>query len=133
LTDRNKKKVFLSLFAVFFLIAGLFLLPESENDPAGEITILVHDADDVLVISGVHPFVAEDTLHTVLERHYEIGVQSGFGGTSGHILLSIDDVHTDFNNNFFHIYKDGVSSRYGIDRIPLEDGSTYSFEVESVN
>ncbi len=127
-------KIALSLFVVALALGAYFFFSPFQSDEEGVITIEIHDENENLVARDEHPFDKDDSLFTVLDEHYEIIFEERYirPGFSGKILLAIDGVETDFATTFIYIEKDGKKALYGIDDLPLEDGSVYTFRVRDV-
>jgi len=126
-------KYALSLFVVALALGSYFLFfPQSDDE--GVITIEIYDENENLVARDEHPFDKDDSLFTVMDEHYAIDFEerSIRPGSGGRILLAIDGVETDFTSTFIYIEKDGQKALYGIDNLPLEDGSVYTFRVRDV-
>lgn len=129
-------------------MGGLFIgfsnLSPFASDTHGEITIVVVDEDGTTVAKRTVSFQDDDTLTTVLKRHFDTETQQT---TIGTIILGIDTLQTDFETTFIEILVDGVSinhrgerraveqepAMFGADRLPLVDGNTYTFQHAYVN
>ncbi len=102
------------------------------SDHAGEIRIQVIN-NDAIVIDETVAFYESDNLYEVLNRNYSIETSRAYSQAYGRHLLSIEDVKTDFENTFIHISKNNEHVHLGIDFLPLEDGSLYTFEKREPN
>lgn len=120
--------------AILILLMGLALsfYNPFASDQAGEIRIQVIKGEEI-VIDDVVAFYESDNLYEVLNRNYSIETSRAYSQAYGRHLLSIEDVVTDFENSFIHISKNHEHAHLGIDFLPLEDGSLYTFEVREPN
>ncbi len=125
-------RIFLSVLAVALAAAGIWFLPSVLFDEEGTITVEVYNENDEQVVSNTHDFYGETTLFDVLDEHYDIDCETAsFQSGSGKILLGIENVQTDFQNNFIYIEKNGAQSFYGVDQY-VEDGAVYTLSVRRV-
>lgn len=124
--------VLLGTFALFFY----FSQPQ-EGDQSGTITIKVYDETNQVVIDDVISFTNTKTLFQILDEEYSIGCANSayqldetcsFKQLNSHIVLSINDVITDWMNSYLEISIDGTRSNYGVDLIEVKDGSVYEFK-----
>ena len=143
-------KLFTSLFVLIGL-AGLFmyvnsLSPYGDSEVSGRITIVVRNETGETVIDATYDFTEDDTLFDLLERHHTVNWDARSGAITGRVILGIDDVNTDFENDFLAILITGrILNRHGetitverhfssvgIDGLPLLDGNTIIFEHRQV-
>ncbi len=126
-------KVVLSALALLLALV-VFMYPRMSGDEAGEITIELYDEDSALVFEDVHTFEENRTLFELLDMHYEIEYQYQrlFTGEEP-VLLAVEDVETDFKEDFIFIEVNGVMAKRGVDSIELVDGGTYTLSVREVD
>lgn len=153
------KKVLLSIIilitAAFVYYIAANYSPYETGDAEGEITILVIDKSGETVINDTFLFYEEDTLFSILDNAYAVEYQSmdltlwnqqtlKFNTVSSRVILSIENVTTNFETNYLKILlerpieSNGVitykkeTAKIGIDGIPLYDDATYIFKYEQV-
>lgn len=134
------KKIALSI-AALLIVAGLFLLFQNRGaDYDGEITIIVHDGLEV-VSEETFLFREGDTLLEILDEHFNLVCANASYKPSDEcrdlllgspVILEINDIKTDWTDNYFAIYVNNVYSNFGIDMISLIDGDIIKFEVQEV-
>ena len=73
-----------------------------------------------------YDFEEEGSFIELLSKHHTVVVSRG-------ILLSIDQVETDFKNDYIAIYFNEKYSQFGILDLPLCDGCTYEFIKKQIN
>ena len=136
------KKVIISVAALVFL-AGSFLTISyfNKSDIEGTITITVVDEIGDTVSSKEFDFTSEDTLFDLLDQNFEVGCANSSYQLSSEcekilftsrVLMKIDDVETDWINNYIAIYENNEYSLLGIDSIVLNDGDIFVFEYKTV-
>ena len=122
--------------ALSFFLSDYF----RKNDETGMITIIVVDEIGDIVHNEKYSFTEQDTLLGIMEEDFIVlcannQYQADSCDTEafiGHIILTIDDIETDWMNTYFAIYINDEYSNYGIDDIPLVDGNVYRFEFTEV-
>lgn len=135
------KKVVISLIVVVVFVAlFLYLTISKDNDNVGEITVIITDENGVEE-SAIYGFLKEDSLFDIVNGNYEVKcANSSYGisnecneiGFSSRVILQIDDIITDWNNDFISIYENDVYSHLGIDSIVLNDGDKFEFMYTEV-
>lgn len=136
------KKLFVTIVVLSASAIAFFIIkPTLQNDYDGEITIIVVDQIGDIVSNQEISFVESDTLFQLLDDNYDIACannQYQISDTcekllfSSRVVLKIDEVETNWLDNYIGIYIDDVYSTQGIDEIPLRDGATYRFEYTEV-
>jgi len=134
------KKIVLSV-AILVIVTGLFLLFQNRGaEYDGEITVIVHNGSE-MVSQKTLLFSEGDTLLTIIKEHYDLVCANAsykpsdecrnllFGSP---VVLEIDDIKTNWTDNYFAIYVNGTYSNLGIDIIPFKDGDIIRFEVQEV-
>ena len=149
-------KVLLTIIIIFVLSGVYFITanysPYDTGDAEGEVTILVVDKFGDTVVDDTLPFYEEDTLFGLLETHYDVAYNTmnlhvyndetgRIEPVSAHIILGIENVHTNFSDAYLRIslrlpvYEDGEIVSYeesvakvGVDGLPLFDHAVYIFE-----
>lgn len=149
----NKKLIFKILITIFVLLL-LYLSYRYFNQPKGAkydgtITIIVINKENEEVIYDDIEYQAKkadgtmNTLFDILNDHYQLtclnaqnyqpdttcGPQSN--GINGKIILSINDVQTDWNNHYLAIYINGVYSNRGVSQIEFKDGDVIEFKYKT--
>lgn len=126
----------LGVAGIGFLISGQ--LSRSNHD--GTLTIVLIDEDGETVIDEAIPFDEGDSMIDILEEQYSIQCgDSSYNPTTcsdlpsfGRVLLTFEEVETDWWTTFLAIYIDDVYSVSGIDDIEPTDGTVYRFEFTEV-
>lgn len=133
------KKVMITFAAL--IVAGLAFWFSSinRNDSLGHISITVSNELNEIVIDDSFDFTDDDTLLDILIDNYEIGcadssynISDTCDSMTGNIVLKINDVETDWDNNYIAIYVNDIYSVYGIESIVLHDGDVYNFSFTEV-
>jgi len=110
------------------------------NLNTGVMTIVVVDSIGDTVHNDEIVFAVGDTLFEIMNGEYDLQCannqyQPGTCDSTpffGRVVMSIDEVQTDWSNNYLAIYVNNSYSNYGIDDIPLEDETEYRFEYTVV-
>lgn len=131
------KKLVLIIIVMAFAAAG-FLMSEifMAGDEEGTIDIVLIDENGDTLQDISVSFGEDDTLLSILEEHFDVECADISYQPStcenhpllGNVVLSLDDVETDWFNTYIAIYVNNEYSTYGVDDIPLEDESEYRFE-----
>jgi hypothetical protein len=134
------KKIVLSV-ATLVIVAGLFLLFQNRGaDYDGEITIIVHDGREV-VSEETFLFSEGDTLLNIMNEYFDLVCANASYKPSDEchdlllgspVILEIDNIKTNWTDNYFAIYVNDIYSNLGIDMISLVDGDIIRFEVQEV-
>lgn len=132
------KKLVFSAIVLLLASAGFFVLNGlTENEDLGQITIIVIDENNNERINEKFDFIQEDTLFDLLQENYQVGCADSSYKISyacestpfgARVILSINEVETNWTDSFIAIYVNGEYSIYGIDDIALKEGSIYRFE-----
>lgn len=118
------KKIIITIVGVS-LLAGLLVFV-SINPPAkkeGQCLILVYDEE--LVYEKNLTFKKGQTLFELMNENFTIIMD-------GNVILSIDDVKTDFVNEYIAIYINDLYANKGIRQIELKDKDVISFRVTKI-
>ena len=135
--------------AAVFVIMSIFFVVSTENpqfeqiDDTGIVIIQVIDANGEIIIEDELEFISDETLFSLLKKHYSIQYSNV---SLGRILLGIETVQTDFETDFIQILITGTlhlqdgsirefhktPSPIGIDSIPLVDGNIYTFKHQRI-
>ncbi len=135
------KKLFITIALIAVGVAGFFIQDQlRENDDHGAITIELVDQNGDTFVSDTYTFQELDTLLGILEENYTTTCANASYQPSscdestlmGHILLGVDDLQTDWTNNYIAIYVNDEYSNYGIDNILLMQDAVYRFEYTEV-
>lgn len=134
------KKVIITIIAIGVAVSAFFVQDMlRQNDELGTITIELINEQEERTSTDIE-FTEEDDLLMLMQAHFDVEcADMNYQKTScentrmgGNILLRIDQLDTDWTNDYIAIYVDGEYSNYGIDDILLMDGSTYTFEYTEV-
>jgi hypothetical protein len=135
------KKMVITVIALLAVYAGFFIsdLIREQSGP-GSIEISIVDENGTTISTGTYTYEEDDTLLEILVEYYDVRcADNNYNPTTcensslfGHVILEIDDVSTDWTNNYIAIYINDVYSTYGIDDIVLEDGYHYTFTFTEV-
>lgn len=100
------------------------------NDVSGSVVIEVIDEEGIIIIYDEFNFNEDDNLFYILRDNYNIEyVQYSIGI----VLLCIENLCTNFENNYIAIYINGEYSFYGVYHISLKDAAKYSFIYTNFN
>ena len=132
------KKVLIVLVVIIagYFSAAYFLTPV-EGDVEGGVTIILIDEFGNEISNETFDFESEMSLFELLNIEYDIscadsGYQADetcdFEQLGSHIILEIDELQTDWNSSYIQIFVGETASNFGIDRIMLEDNTTYVFK-----
>lgn len=111
------------------------------GDVQGGVHLLVIDQSGETVIDDYYEFENQTSLFDLLQENYTIGCADSsyeidytceYAELNGHMVLSVNDVETNWYNSFLEITVDGVYSNYGADKIMLEDDTTYTLTYTSL-
>ncbi|MCL2522389.1 MAG: hypothetical protein FWE36_05980 [Erysipelotrichales bacterium] len=119
----------LIIFGSFFLIRHL--LPESENEENGTITVRIINEYDVIIKEKQIDFTEEDNLPDLLKANFNNVRFMSFG--FGLALVEIEELVSDFTGNSFIrilINNDPAQSNVGISAISLRDQMIIAFILE---
>ena len=118
------KKIIITIVGVS-LLAGLLVFvsinPKANDD--GQCVILVYDEE--LIYEKELTFKKGQTLFELMNDNFTIVMD-------GNIILSIDDVKTDFVNDYIAIYINDLYANKGIRQIELTDKDVISFRVTKI-
>ena len=136
------KKIMITIGIIALAALGLYVSSiQNSNDVAGEITIVVVNQIDEIIIEDTLAFEESDTLYSVMDENYQLLCANASYQISddcenrlfnSKVIMQIESVVTDWNNNFIAIYVNDVYSNNGIDNIPLNDGDIIRFEYTLV-
>jgi hypothetical protein len=106
------KKVLFSIGVIVLALATFFVLQSARDSEAGQVTILLHDGDQI-IREDTFAFLAEETLFDVLNKEYDLVCANlnyqpsetcsnlVFGSP---VILGIEGIMTDWTNQYFAIY-----------------------------
>lgn len=118
------KKIIITIVGVS-LLAGLVVFvsinPKANDD--GQCLILVYDEE--LVYEKNLNFQKGQTLFELMNENFTIVME-------GNVILSIDDVKTDFVNDYIAIYINDLYANKGIRQIELKDKDVIKFKVTRI-
>lgn len=131
---------------VLIYLTSMFFLNKKETAKSdGMIDVIVIDEKGLEVMHDKLSFYTGDTLLDVLKREYTVTCLApnqkvdktctqtfGFNNNENVIILSINEVNTDFRNTYFAILINGEYSTKGVMQIELKDGDVITFKVEDV-
>lgn len=135
------KKLIITLAVVGIAAISFFISDYlRQGDDQGTITIVLVDQIGDTISSQTHDFDEDDTLFDILSEHYDIQcADMQYRPTTcqdsvlmEHVILTIDDIETDWFNTYIAIYVNDQYSSYGISDIPLEDDAVYRFQHDTV-
>lgn len=139
------RKIWVTIGSMVLLAAALFIYDLSlEPNSAGTLTLTLSEAG-VLVQEADHNFTEDDTLYTLLERHYDIACADpsyapsdaceplSFSGVEGRILMHVNELETDWFTSYLEISVNGNKANYGIDQLPLKDGDIIDLNAVSLD
>ena len=124
--------IVLAAAAAGFLMSEIFV----NGDEEGTIDIVLIDKDGNTVKDITVTFDDEDTLLALLQEYFDVEcADMSYNPTTcdnhpilGNVILTLDDVETDWTNTYIAIYVDDEYSTFGVDNIPLDDRTEYRFE-----
>ncbi|QLY39645.1 DUF4430 domain-containing protein [Hujiaoplasma nucleasis] len=133
-----KIKILLSvIMAGLLVIVMVFLLDlgpdqeiETENS-IGQIAFILYDESNSVVLADDLKFYENDTLFTLLKRHYTLVCANQFYKAdpscshkfpNGYVLLAIEDIESDWYNTVLTIYVNHERANYGVSMLNLNDG-----------
>lgn len=135
------KKIALSMVVFALFLGALWLLNLPKHSSFGTITVQVVDASGTFIIDAEHSFDEADTLFIIMNENYTIVCANALYRPDescsvqpwGRVILSIDDVHTDWQNTFLHLTVNGEHSHLGVDSVPMKDNDVFRFTVKTPN
>jgi hypothetical protein len=136
----NLLKLFLSL--IILVLTAYVLTPffNLENQTTGTIMITIIDNNDQIKTEEIG-FTEGESLFEVLNNRYTLECASvtyqpdatcSHTMMGSHILMSIDDLKTNWTNTYIEILVDGERSMYGIDLIELQDNMAITFQFQTI-
>ncbi len=136
------KKLLYSIIVLAFGITVFYLFSQPQNgDIAGDVTIILIDENETVLSTNVLSFTSEMSLYDLISQEYQIKCAGSNYQVSdscdtvlfnSHVILTIDELDTDWTNSFIRIYVNDVPSQYGIDLIMLKDQNIYKFVYTEV-
>ena len=119
---------------VLIYLTSMFFLNKKETAKSdGMIDVIVIDEKGLEVMHDKLSFYTGDTLLDVLKRKYTVTcLAPNHNNNENVIILSINEVNTDFRNTYFAILINGEYSTKGVMQIELKDGDVITFKVEDV-
>lgn len=135
------KKLLFSAFVLALAGIGFFVSAQlGRSEEAGTMRIIVIDEQDDIIVDDMVSFDEGDHMVGILTEHYM--VQCGDGSyhptdcanlpSFGRVLVSFEEVETDWWNTFIALYINDEYSNQGIDDIEPQDGAEYRFEYTEV-
>lgn len=98
----------------------IYINQPAKTTNSGEVTIIVES--DSTNINRKIKFEKGSNLYKILEDNFKIVVDDG-------VLLEIEDVKTDFVNDYLAIYVNDEYAQFGIMKLIPEDGDIIKFVV----
>jgi len=134
------KKVLITVFALALAGFAFWFSSLNRNDVYGEIDIVLVNSIGETVLNETIEFEEDDSLFSVLNDNFTIAcgdinynISTECSSTfNGRVILKINDVESNWWENYLAIYIDDTYSNNGVDNIPLEDGKTYKFQYTEV-
>lgn len=133
------KKVLATIFILVFAFGGFLILQNQEDDhQAGQVKILVHDGEEI-VIEDTVSFSEGETLFDILDGSYDLLCANAsyqptedckeimFGSP---VILGVEGVLTNWTSSYFAIYINDDYSTLGVGNIYLEDGDMVQLKVQ---
>jgi len=125
--------------AVMVIILGVMIYFLNTQSPSeitteekiGEIHFRLYNEDDTLVIDDMLNLYHDDTLFTILNRHYDLVCADrnyqpddtcSYSFINGYVLLGIDDIESDWYTTVLSIYVNGDLAVEGVSGIDPKDG-----------
>ncbi len=135
------KKMTLSIAILVLITFAFWMINRPNNQSAGTITIQVIDVSANIVVNDHHAFNEGDSLFDILNQHYNLICANALYRPDascdaqhwGRVILSIDDVHTDWNTTFLHLTVNGEHSHLGVDSVRIKDKDIIQFTVQKPN
>lgn len=140
---RLPARILYTVVVIGLVFLGLMWISDPFSDEEGSLEFEVHDDEGSTVIDETYAFYEDDTLFTVIDRHHDTvcadhayepdpSCEATFGDR-GRVVLGVDGVMTDWTDTFLYLEVDGTMANYGVDTVPLEDGSEYVLRVEDAD
>lgn len=139
----NKTKILLTLIAVVFgYLTFTFLLPNQEANADGFIVFVLVDENGETVVHEEIEYFTGDSIFDILDRNYQVVCADNFyepdetcsyDSAYGKAILEIQEVKTDWNNNFLALYINDEYATYGVSKLPYKDGDIISFKWTSLS
>ncbi|MGE4572268.1 MAG: hypothetical protein AB7E09_05930 [Candidatus Izemoplasmatales bacterium] len=120
----------LVIVMVFLLDLGPDQEVETENS-IGQISFMLYDESNSVVLEDDLKLYENDTLFTVLKRHYTLVCANQFYQAdpscsykfpNGYVLLAIENIESDWYNTVLTIYVNHERANYGVSMLNLNDG-----------
>lgn len=137
-------KILISIFIAIGLGFAIYSVYEQSpnNIPTdeliGEIHFMLYDESQTLVVDDQLSIYRNDTLFTLLNRHYDLvcadnqyqaDSSCSYRFVQGYALLGIDDVITDWHSTFLSIYINDKIALTGVSGIEPKDDDTIEIKV----
>jgi hypothetical protein len=112
------------------------------NDSIGTIEFRLYDEDETLLIDDEINIYQDDTLYTVLARHYDLVCADrqykpdptcSHRFLNGYVILGIQGLESNWTDTVLSIYVNDSLSNYGVSMIDLEDGDVISIRKKQVD
>lgn len=118
------KKVIITIVGLVLLVCLLaFVSINHKTKGDGECIIMVYDEE--LIYEKSLTFEANQTLFELMNENFTIVMD-------GNVILGINDVKTNFINEYIAIYVNGEYANKGIKQIVLHDKDVISFKVTKI-
>jgi len=132
------KKVIILIISIVAAYAGVMYFSASINgDSEGGITIILKDDNGDIVSTESYQFTSEESLFNFIRSNYQVTCANSnykpdssceFVMLESHVILEIDSLQTNWTGSYLQIFINDVPSQYGVDKIMLEDNTTYTFK-----
>ncbi|MFP4478170.1 MAG: DUF4430 domain-containing protein [Candidatus Izemoplasmatales bacterium] len=146
---KNNIKIIISLLLIAVLAMTMYYISDRSNDgvdtsepPQGDIYFKLYDEKQDLVIDDTLSFYKDDTLFTLMNRHYDlVCADKNYQADDtcshkfiyGRILLGIEDVQTNWYDTVLSIYVNDSLSTKGVSLIELSDGDVITIRKTVIN
>lgn len=137
-------KIAISVILVFALGAVFFLVdmqsPEEvlTDEVVGQVRFKLYDRSDELVIDDDLDIYKDETLYSLLNRHYDLVCADAFYQADptcsyksiyGYALLEIEDVKTNWYGSNLSIFMNGSLATLGVSNIKLQADDVIEIRV----
>jgi hypothetical protein len=123
------------------MVIGVYYILQNQGaDYDGQITIIIHDGNQI-VTEDVVSYSKGETLLDIMNEEFDLVCANASYKPSNEcqdllfgspVILEIDDLKTNWKDNYFAIYINDNYSNLGIEMISLIDGDIIQFKVLDV-
>jgi len=134
------KKRIIEVVVIIVCVLSLILIFKSmkksstdyiEDSNNNTITFIVVDELGNTVINDKISYTEGETLYNILDRSYTLVTIYTVG--IGHAILEINEYKTDWYNNYFALYYDGIYASHGVDNTYAKKDMEVKFIWTSLN